>query len=139
MNKLTVSKNIPGAVLLLLCWRRPLRVPWTARRSNQSILKQINPVTSLEVQLGLKLKLQNFGNLLGRDDSLEKTMMLGKTEGKRKRGWQRIRWLDSIINSMDMNLSKFWETLKDSVAWCAAVHGVAKSRTQLSNQTTILY
>ena len=76
---------------------------------------------------------------MGRDDSLEKTMMLGKTEGKRKRGWQRIRWLDSIINSMDMNLSKFWETVKDSEAWCAAVHGVAKSRTQLSNQTTILY
>ena len=138
MNKFTVSKNIQGAVLLLLYWRRLLRVPWTARRSNQSILKEINPVNSLEVLL-VKLKLQYFGHLMGRDDSLEKTMMLGKTEGKRKRRWQRIRWLDSIINSMDMNLSKFWETVKDSEAWCAAVHGVEKSRTQLSNQTTILY
>ena len=109
----------------LWCWRRLLRVPWTARRSNQSILK-INPECSLE-GLMLKLKLQSFGHLMQRTDSFEKTLMLGKTEGQMRRGWQRMRWLDSIIHSMDMNLSKIWEILKDRRAWRTAVHGVTKS------------
>ena len=104
-----------------VCWRRFLRIPWTERRSNQSILKEINPEYSLE---GLMLKLQYFGHLMRRADSLEKTLMLGKTEGKRRKGWQRMRWLDHITKSMDMNLSKFKKTVKDRGAWSAIVHGV---------------
>ena len=107
-----------------------MRVPWTARRANQSILKEINPDCSSE---GLMLKLQYLGHLMGRADSLEKTLMLGKIEGKRRRGWQRIRWLDSITDSVDMNLSKLWEIVEDRGVWYAAVHRAAKNQTQFSD------
>jgi len=117
----------------LWCWRRLLRLTWTARRSKQSILKEINPEYSLE---GLMLKLQYFGHLMQRVNSLEKTLILGKTEGRRRRGWQRMRWWDSITDSMDISLSKLWEMVKDREPWHTAVHGVAKRWTQLRDWRT---